>query len=885
MSGTAAGPLVSRRLLRVGALTYFYRRRLRAHATQELLAGVGVAVAVALVLAAGVAQSSITGATRQVVRAVIGSANLELRARGPSGFAESRLGQVEHLPGVAQAAPLLERSIRILGPGGVSASVYVAGTDVSLGVLNGLGHSLPLNTLGPGEIGLSSASASALGVSAANQTVTLEIGGLRRAIRISAVLGGPEIGALSGAVVGVMALASMQALLGEPGRVTRVLVRSASGQARPVAGELRALAGGTEIAGSAEEDVTLLAEALRPSAQASALFAIIGALLGFLLAFNAILLTVPERRQAIADLRLAGTPRSAIIQLAAFQALCLGVVASAVGVGVGYVLSLTLLQQSTGYLAEAFAISGATVIDAKSVVIAAIGGVLITFLASAVPLGDLRRRLPRDAIYAGEGVPGNALRAGAQRWLAGASLVLLAGTSVLYAFAPGAALVASVLLALATVLAVPVAFAGVLAAARWLSERAPRLPTLAMALGGLQGTTLRSLALAATGAVALFGSVALGGARSNLLSGIHGFARAYAADAPIWVGEPGDNQATGSLTALRALALSEPPGALRGGAEQRIGALAGVASVRAFQGGFLTLGDRRVWVIARPPGGARNVLASQTVGGQGAAAEADRRLAEGGWVAISQQIASEHHVRVGGSVSLQTPTGPRAYRVAALTSNLAWSPGVVFMSTADFGTAFATSAPGALAVTPRAGVSLDAVITAIKGVLGPRSGLEVASAATREAKIDALTSEGLSQLGVISTLLIVAAVLALAAALTSSVHQRRGALASLRLTGAAPRRLRRNPCRGSRADARRRLCNGSDRGVLRSVRDRRVPAARDRVPGHRSGRVGETGGRIRRRARRGARDRGRPGMAGVAGLTVRRAQRGVAVDADEEWRS
>jgi putative ABC transport system permease protein len=44
---------------------------------------------------------------------------------------------------------------------------------------------------------------------------------------------------------------------------------------------------------------------------------------------------------------------------------------------------------------------------------------------------------------------------------------------------------------------------------------------------------------------------------------------------------------------------------------------------------------------------------------------------------------------------------------------------------------------------------------------------------------------------VISTMLVIAAVLALAAALASSIHQRRGALASLRLTGAAPSRLRR----------------------------------------------------------------------------------------------
>jgi len=777
MSTTTQTPLATRRLLAPGALAYFYRRRLRAHATQELLAGVGVAVAVALVLAASVAQSSITGATRQVVRAVIGPANLELRARGPAGFPETTLAQVEHLPGVAQAAPLLERSIRIVGPGGRSASVYLAGTDVSLGVLNGLGRTLPLDALAPGVIGLSSASASALGVSDANQTVTLLVGGVEKRLRVGALLGGEEIGVLSGALVGVMPLSSMQALLGEPGRVTRVLVHSAPGQQGRVGAELRTLAGAGRIAGSAEEDVTLLEEALRPSAQASALFAIIGALLGFLLAFNAILLTVPERRQAIADLRLAGTPRSAIVQLAAFQALCLGVAASAVGVAIGYLLSVTLLAQSTGYLAEAFAISGATVVDARSVLIAAAGGILITCLASAVPLADLRRKLPRDAIYQGEGVPGNALQSRPQRWLFALALALLAATSVLYALAPGAALLASVLLALATVLAVPVAFAGVLAAARWVSERAPRMPSLAMALGGLQGTTLRSLALAATGAVALFGSVALGGARANLLSGIRGFAHAYAADAPIWVGEPGDNQATGSLVG--------------DGGARAISRLPGVASVRAYQGGFLTVGRRRVWVIARPPGGAASVLASQAVGGEAAAAQAERRLAQGGWVAISQQIASELHVRSGGVVSLPTPTGSRAYRVAALSSNLAWSPGVVFMSTRDFSVAFASTAPSALAVTPRPGVPVAAVVGQIRGVLGAGAGLEVASAARREAKIDALTGEGLSQLGVISTLLVIAAVLALAAALTSSIHQRRGALASLRLTGAAPARLRR----------------------------------------------------------------------------------------------
>jgi putative ABC transport system permease protein len=767
MSAPTHTALVTRVMLRPRTLVYFYRRRLRAHGMQELLAGVGIAVAVALVLAASLTQSSITGSTRQVLRAVIGPADLQLRARGTEGFSEAMLARVERLPGVERAAPLLERSIHTIGPHGASANVYVAGTDVSLAVLDGLGRTLPLAALSPGAIGLSATSARALGLagpsSATHASVTLLLGGLRHPTRVSAVLGGETAGALSRAFVGVMPLQSMQSLLGQPGRVTRILVESEPGQQAAVTRGLQAIAGGRLTVSGAEQDVSLLAQALRPSGQASELFAVIGALLGLLFAFNAILLTVPERRQAIADLRLSGTRRSAIVQLTMFQALCLGVAASGVGLVTGYALSRWVFHQSTGYLSEAFTLAGGTVVQAPSVLIAGLGGVLVTCLASALPLADLRGGQPRDAIYVQAGVPGNALSARARAWLFAAALALLALTSVLYAAAPSGALLASVAL--------------VLAGARALSARAPRLATLALALGGVRGTTVRSLALAATGAVALFGGVALGGARANLLGGIHGFARSYADDAPIWVGEPGDNQATQQLAPENQAA--------------RIARLPAVASVQSFQGAFLVVGPRRVWVIARPPGGADDVLASQALGGTHAARIAAERLAAGGWVAVSQQIASEHHARVGASITLPTPSGNIRYRVAALTSNLAWTPGVVFMDTSDFSHAWQSTAPSALAVHPAAGVSFTEVRRQIRAALGPSDGLEVASAATREASIDALTSEGLSQLGVISTLLLLAAIMALAAALASSIHQRRGALAELRLTGAPPARLRR----------------------------------------------------------------------------------------------
>jgi putative ABC transport system permease protein len=779
-SDPAQTKLITRRLLRPRALLYFYRRRLRAHGMQELLAGVGIAAAVALVLAAGVTQGSIAGSTRRVLRAVIGPANLQLRARGPEGFDESLLAGVEAIPGVQRAAPLLERSIHVIGAHGESATVYVAGTDVSLAVLDGLGRTLPLGALSTGAIGLSATSAAELGLGHRRGgdlgQVTLLVGGVRRTMNVSAILGPETAGALSSASVGVMPLASMQRLLGRPGRVTRILVQSAAGRQGSVSKGLRALAGGRLIVSGTEQDISLLAQALRPSGQASTLFAVIGALLGFLFAFNAILLTVPERRESIADLRLSGTQRSAIVQLALFQALCLGLAASGIGLVAGYALSRWVFHASTAYLAEAFTFSGGTVVGTGRVLLAGTGGVIVTCLASALPLLDLRSRRPRDEIYDHAGVPGDALASRARLWLLAAALVLAALAGALYAAAPSRALLASVALALATVLAVPAAFAAVLAGARALSARAPRAATLALALGGVRGTTLRALALSATGAVALFGSVALGGARANLLSGIRGFAHSYAADAPIWVGEPGDNQATQQLA---------------DGGATRIARVAGVSSVARFQGAFMIFGQRRVWVIARPPGGARNVLATQTIGGAPAAVTADRRLAQGGWIAVSQQIAAEHHAHVDGTLTLPTPTGERAYRVAALTTNLAWSPGVVFIGTSDFTRAWGTAAASALAVRNAPGTSVAQLVARIERALGPESGLEVASAGTREARIDTLTGEGLSQLGVISTLLLVTAILALTTALASSIHQRRAALAGLRLAGAPPARLRR----------------------------------------------------------------------------------------------
>lgn len=762
------------------ALAYLYRNRLRVHAAQELLAGLGVAVAVALISATLIANASIAGSAGEVVHTVIGPANLQVRSQGPEGFSESLLGRVERLPGVQQAAPLLEETATLLSPSGRRVAVYLAGADLSLATLDGLAHTIPRQSLSADGISLSTATADALKLSGAatgegEPPLSLLLRGRAYPRKISAILGREAAGALAGARIAVMPLSDLQRLAGQRGRISRILIKTKPGAEASVRKALVGLTGGRLTVARADQDLALLHQALGPSDQASGLFAAISALLGFLFAFNAMLLTAPERRQTIADLRVDGTRRGAIGQMVAFQALCLGIGASAVGLLAGYALAVGLFHQSTGYLTQAFTLGSETVVQARPMLIALGCGLLASFLGACTPLLDLRRGRASDAVYAEDGAPGNQLSGETRGRLTAIALGLLLVASALFALVPSAALAACVLLALATMLAVPIMLAGVMRATALLGERYQRLTLLPVALTGLRATTLRSMALAATGAVALFGSIALGGARADLLRGIGQVAERFSGDAQLWVISPLDNQAT----------VSFPPRDYA----TRLAALGAVSSVGAYQGSFIDWGKRRPWIIARPANATASVLEGQIL--RGHAATAARRLQEGGWIVLSNQIASEHHLKLGGIVRLPTPTGLTELRLAATSTNFGWPTGVIFMDRSDYTRAFATPALTALGVDLRPGSNVEEAKTVIERQLGSGSGLEVITPSTRAARIEASGGEGLGQLGEIEKLLLAATIAAMVAALGSSIWQQRISLASLRLEGTRPSQLRR----------------------------------------------------------------------------------------------
>lgn len=749
-------------------LVHLYIVRLRSHAIQELLAGSGIAVGVALVLGVLVANTSLTSSAAGLERQVAGSARLQLAARSPEGFEERLARRVQTLPGVAVAAPVLRADVGIVGPRG-KAWVQLLGVTPEAIELGSLGRTALAGTGAGVGVGLGASIALPAGVAstvgaAQGATVELLARGSASPVHVGAVLSGA--GALSASPIAVSSLPLAQRLTGLRHSVTQVYVKPLPGADARVRRGLLRLANGRLNVEPAGHELTLLEQAAGPNDQSTSLFAAISVMVGFLLALNAMLLTVPERRRFVADLRMQGYDWHQILVLLVFQAVVLGLAASAIGVVLGDLLSHAFLHRVPAYLVTAFPVGSQETLAAGTVAIALACGVAATMIASLSPALDLRPSRPTDAVLRDrEGgsetiAPGTA----AKVTLAGAGAVVLITLAVL--LDSGLTIAGGVALALTTLSAIPCLFAALAGALRWTGERV-RSSALIVVVSELRATTTRSVALAGIAALAVYGSVAIGGARDDLLHGLDSNFAEYLQTADIWVTTGGNDLTTNEF--------------LPDNLSTTLMRVPGVDSVRTYQGSFLDVGDRRMWVIARPTEDQPLFPSTQLI--RGNQARAERLIREGGWAAVSQRFASERHLDVGGHFTIPTPTGRAPLGVAAIITNLGWAPGALVMSTADYSRWWNTPNPSALEIGLRAGADAPAVRRAVLAALGDRPGLGVQTFAERRRQYAADSRQGLQALSQIATLLLIAAALAVASALSAAIWQRRPRLASLKIQG------------------------------------------------------------------------------------------------------
>jgi putative ABC transport system permease protein len=303
----------------------------------------------------------------------------------------------------------------------------------------------------------------------------------------------------------------------------------------------------------------------------------------------------------------------------------------------------------------------------------------------------------------------------------------------------------------------------------------------------LRAGRTRALAIAATGAIAVFGSVAIQAAHGDLLHGLENAAHDMNAFTNVWVSP------AGSYNLLQTAPFTATPAQ-----QAELQRLPGVRAVRIYRGGLLDWGPRRIWTIAPPRASSPLLPASQIV--EGDVRQATARVRAGGWAVLTRAIAEEHHLRIGSAFTLPAPV-PTTFRVAALSTNIGWAPGTIVMNASDYAHAWAgEGASAGAAANAHEGAGADENVSAynilldpgisaltarreIERALGPRSGLAVETAQQHAGRQNTLSRQGLARLTQIATLILIVAILAMAAAMANMVWQRRPRLAKLKLEG------------------------------------------------------------------------------------------------------
>ncbi len=749
--------------MRLRNIILLYRVRLRARLAHELFAVLGIAVGVALLFASQIVGASPDTSMRQLVSGVIGTMRFQLAARGPEGFGQGLLGDVQRLPGVQATIPVFQERANLIGPAG-QQPVELLSTDARFAHLGGpllrrfsaaqLNHqralALPLELAD--SVGLSSL-----------ESAELEVGGRAIRVFVGAVLFEGGLGVLAHSRFVFAPLGYAQQLARLPGRITGVLVRPRDGHERQVHAELMRLATGRLNVQPADFNTTLFNQAAAPSNQSAELFSVIGALVGFLFALNALMLTASQRRSLVEDLRLDGYSRRMIVEVLLFDALVLGVLASLLGLALGDLLSAALFSSNPGYLSFAFPIDAQRIVSWQSIVLATCGGMVAAFAGVLI---SLRRAILSRQLLAA--TPARVRSSSGLRVALG-EVVCWTITALTLLVAPGAAILGIISLVVALLLALPWLLSSSLRVADQL-QRSLSSTAAHLAVIELRSTAnwSRTLAIAATGATAVFGSVAVEGAQSNLQRGLDHTAHDLAAGADVWVTAAGTQNvlATTAFPASQAGMLARLPD---------------VRSVGLFHAGFLDDGSRRVWVMAPPASAEQPIPPSQLLSGDLALATA--RLRHGGWAVLSQGLANEHHVHIGQSLTLPAPR-PIVVRVAALSTNIGWPPGAIVMSSGDYTRAWPGGEVSAYAISLRVGVTpLQGRREVQRALAAGGSGLAVETRSQREQRLRATSRQGLSRLTQITSLVLIAAILAMATAMGAMIWQRRPLLADMKVDG------------------------------------------------------------------------------------------------------
>jgi putative ABC transport system permease protein len=634
-------------------------RDLRVRRARTALAVGGVALGVALVLAIQMINQATLVAFRRTIEGTAGNAQLQVVASSESGLPEAVLDAVRAAPGVTLAVPFVEGSVFVADGSGESLTVF--GVDVAdegsvrayEGVGAGAGELVedPLVFLAQADsIVVTRAFAAARSLELDGTFPVMAVAG-RRTLTVRGLLDARGIARAYGSGLGIMDIFAAQRLLGKDGRFDRIDVVLAAGVTPEAAASALAERLPTGLTVERPEQRGQQVEAMLRAFQS-----MLGATSGIALMvamfviYNSLATVVVERRHESGVLRAVGACRRQVLGLHLGGVLCTGAAGALVGCGLGVVLAHVLVGTLTGSAAVTFGLPlvapGVSVTPA-AVAVAVGAGLVAAVMAGVLPAVTASRATPLEAVR--QHVPPVPRRFARGALLGG---LALGGLAALALWAESRTHVAA--LGHAANLGLEAGLALLCVPAVQLSARALR--PLAARVFGVSGwlageSSLRMPLRTATTVAAL----ALGLSMSSTVAIV---ARSFKASIGDWVTSWADRDlfvtSSKKERGLVGMPLAEALG-------DGLRAVPGVARVDAYR--LL-----------------RQRYADDSIG---VSAISDATLA-GDIARVSDSFALRYRKGAGDEVTLETPTGPRSFRITAVVRDYSSDRGTIIIGYPTF---------------------------------------------------------------------------------------------------------------------------------------------------------------------------------------------------------
>jgi putative ABC transport system permease protein len=381
-------------------------RHLHYHKGRTLLSIIGIALGVGVFVSVQIAIYTAIESFNASVDHVSGKANLQITSFG-RGFSEEVYLKVKKVPGVKAATPVIQYVSKIDEP--IGEPLYLLGIDVFSDrpfreyQFYEPGDEGLLFLKNPNSVAITEKLANRHGLKK-GEKITLIVGSKKVTLTITNLLKmeGPAK-SLEGNF-GLIDIASAQEALEKVGLIDRIdLIVDRSLPMESIERELKkVIPPGIEVrrsdtrSGQIEKMVSAFHLNLTT-------LSFISLIVGMFLIYNAISVSVIQRRREIGILRSIGLTRLQVLSLFISEAAWIGCLGSVVGIGIGIGLAKVMLYQVSRTITALYILVKAEhLLISPSVLIAGFGiGVLASVLSSIGPAKEASKIAPREAFALG----------------------------------------------------------------------------------------------------------------------------------------------------------------------------------------------------------------------------------------------------------------------------------------------------------------------------------------------------------------------------------------------------------------------------------------------------------------------------------------------------